>query len=108
MSERAPAVKRRDKRAPFRLRFGQRAPMLPGRLGKMAPPTKRLEVRHLPRVAPGPERDHMIAFQPAGTAALPAPPPVPLEHGAAHLRPSARGQVGVVSARTAPEPTAEP
>ena len=64
----------------------------------MAIPAQGREIRERVARPAVVERDHVIALEPPGSAALPAPPPVPIEHGPADDLPSPIRQPKMVQA----------
>ena len=96
---------------PFRP--ASRGSILESRLGDVAGDTQRLQIRHVVRIAAGPERAHMIGLESARAPALPATPAVAVEDGPAHLGPAAGVNVGDVGcdsrrAHVAPRPAGRP
>ena len=79
-----------NERAPCGLGRSVGAPPLRSRLGEVTRPAQGLQIRERPRVATAVKRDNVVAFEPAGPATPPAPPPVAVEHRTADGLPPAR------------------
>ena len=83
---------------PCGLRRSRLAPILRPRLLDVTRAAQGLQVRRIPRVTAALKRAHVVDLDAPGPPAPPAPPAVPVEHGAAHPRPSARVQPPMMSA----------